>query len=65
MKSPNKPQTPAELIDQIRHDLKPIILGLRATLQLMDQGKNIEAQEILKESEQRLTQVVDDAKLIK
>lgn len=58
MKSPNNKKPSESRIDQVRHDLKPVILGLRAALLLMSQGKNIEAQELVKESDERLTQLV-------
>jgi len=57
MKSANNP--PAEFIDQIRHDLKPVLLGIRAVLQDKSLHDKAASVEILQECEKKLQLIID------
>ncbi len=63
MNSSPKPDVLKALLEQGRHDLRPVLLGLRTAIELLKKSPSPEPCEILRECESRLVQVIDQLKL--
>jgi hypothetical protein len=59
MSSPNK-GIDQEFREKLRHDLKPLLLGLRATMKALEKNNTQDARELVEEIEKRVMKLIEE-----